>query len=574
MKPHLQAAIATLVALRLVAQTVAQTPALPQSADPSSVLRVTTRLVQVSVIVTGKKSEPVTGLTKDDFVVLDRGKPQQIQFFAEEASGVLPPQKDQKPLPANVFSNKLEHRSNAPTAVSVILLDLLNTKFQDQVYARNQLIKFLQQLKPTDRVALYALGRELRILHDFTADASSLLRTLDKHSNKKTPGLEAGEIDMDFDSWLDQSTQIMSDFYQVNRNRATFNAITAIANHVTNLPGRKNLIWISSGFPFTMGMNDDGHSSINREVRVFSEESENTARALNNANMAIYPVDARGLFTDPQFSAANSSASSMPRASGGGGGGGGGKKGNSNPRPSTPKAGNNSNNSKLSAMTKNHDIMNILADRTGGRAFYNTNDLKKAIQTAVEDSKVTYNIGYYPADIEWDGRYREIKVQVKKPGLHVRHRHGYFAFAEKDLTPKQKETLLREAVSSPLDSTDLGLIARIDITDPAKPNLARIIVNAEARKVQFDTTGDRQNATIDLMFLTSVQGQSPKGTTDTMTLALTKDNYAKIMKEGITSMKTIELPADAYQLRIVARDQKSGAIGSVTLPLNAKTLKR
>ena len=561
MKPHIQAAIATLVAFRLIAQTVAQTPALPQATEPPPpVLRVTTRLVQVSVIVTGKKSEPVTGLTKDDFVVLDKGKPQQIQFFSEEAYGVLPPQKDQKPLPVNLFSNKLEHRSNAPTAITVILLDMLNTKFQDQVYARNQLIKFLQQLKPTDRVALYALGRELRVLHDFTSDASSLLRTLAKHTGKPNPDLEAGDLDPDFDSWLDQSV-VMNDFLQVRRTHTTFEALTAIANHVTNLPGRKNLIWISSGFPFTMGMADDGRANLNREVRVFSEESENTARALNNANMAIYPVDARGLFTDPAFSAENRSVSGNPRMSTG-------KKGNSNPRPPA------NSGAKLRNLTKTQDIMNILANRTGGRAFYNTNDLKKAIQTAVEDSKVTYNIGYYPAGIEWDGRYREIKVQVKKPGTHVRHRLGYFAFPEKDLTPKQKETFLKDAVWSPLDSTDLGMIVRIDVLDPKKPNTARVIVNAEARKVQWETEGDRQKATIDMLFLTTVQGQAAKGETDTMKLALTKDNFAKIMKEGITTMKQLDLPPDAYQLRVVMRDEKSGAIGSVTVPLNEKTLKR
>ncbi len=566
MKIHIQAAIATLVALRLVAQTVAQTPALPQSTEPPApVLRVTTRLVQVSVIVTGKKNEPVTGLTKDDFVVLDRGKPQQIQFFSEEAYGALPPGKDQKPLPVNVFSNKLEHRSNAPAAITVILLDMLNTKFENQVYARNQLIKFLQQLKPTDRVALYALGRELRVLHDFTSDASSLLRTLAKHGGKSTPELdastEADNLDPEFDEWLSQSTQTMSDFYQVRRSHTTFEALMAIANHVTTLPGRKNLIWISSGFPFTMGMEDDGRANLNREVRVFSEESENTARALNNANMAIYPVDARGLFTDPAFSAENRSVSNMPRQ-------GNSKKGNSMPRPPA------NSGAKLRNLTKTQDIMNILANRTGGRAFYNTNDLKKAIQTAVEDAKVTYNIGYYPAGIEWDGRYREIKVQVKKPGTHVRHRLGYFAFPEKELTPKQKETFLKDAVWSPLDSTDLGMVARIDILDPKKPNIARVIVNAEARKVQWETEGDRQKATIDMLFLTTIQGQPAKGNTDTMHLALTKDNFAKIMKEGITMVKQIELPPDAYQLRVVMRDEKSGAIGSVTLPLNNKTLKR
>ncbi len=538
---------------------------MPQEGGAPPVIKVTTRLVQVSVIVTGKKNEPVTGLTKDDFVVLDKGKPQQIQFFAEEAYGVLPPQKDQKPLPPNVFSNKLEHRSNAPTAVTVILLDLLNTKFADQAYARTQLIKFLQQLKPTDRVALYVLGRELRVLHDFTTDASSLLRTLAKHTSKAAAGVEAGELDTDFDSWLSDGTQMMQDFMQVRRNQTTFGAITAIANHVTNLPGRKNLVWISSGFPFNMGMNDDGHSAPNREIRTFSEESEKTARALNNANMAIYPVDARGLFTDPQFSAANSrpSGGGMPRPSTG-------KKGNSNPRPPS----NNNSGAKLRALTKTQDVMNILADRTGGRAFYNTNDLKKAIQTAVEDSKVTYNIAYYPSDIEWDGRYREIKVQVKKPGTHVRHRLGYFAFPEQDMTPKQKETMLRDAVWSPLDSTDLGMVARIDILDPKKPNVARIIVNADAGKVQWETEGDRQKATIDMLFLTTVQGQASKGMTDTMKLALTKENFDKIMKGGIATMKSIELPEGAYQVRVVMRDAKSGAIGSVTIPLTDKTLKR
>jgi VWFA-related protein len=557
-KPHLQAAVAALVAFRLVAQT----PALPQTAESAPpVLRVTTRLVQVSVIVTGKKNEPILGLTKDDFVVFDRGKPQQIQFFSEEARGVLPPQKDRKPLPPNVFSNKLEHRSNAPSAITVILLDMLNTKFQDQVYARNQLIKFLQQLKPSDRVALYALGRELRVLHDFTSDASSLLRTLAKHTGKPNPDLEAGELDPDLDSWLDQSTQVMDDFYQVRRTHTTFEALMAIANHVTNLPGRKNLIWISSGFPFTMGMEDDGRANLNREVRVFSEESENTARALNNANMAIYPVDARGLFTDPAFSAENRSVGNMPRQRTS-------RKGNSNPRPPA------NSGAKLRNLTKTQDIMNILANRTGGRAFYNTNDLKKAIQTAVEDSRVTYNIGYYPAGIEWDGRYREIKVQLKKPGAHLRYRLGYFAFPEKDLTPKQKETFLKDAVWSPLDSTDLGLVARIDILDPKKPNLARVIVNADAHKVQWETEGDRQKAVIDMLFLTTAQGQPAKGTTDTMTLALTKENFAKIMKEGITTMKQLELPPNSYQLRVVMRDQKSGTIGSVTIPLNNTTLKR
>src|SRR5260370_14438383 len=122
------------------------------------VLRVTTRLVQVNVVVHDKRGEPVAGLTKTDFTLYEKGKERKIAFFS-----VLQGNKPLKlpggaQLPANIFSNRVK-RGESPTSATVILLDALNTKFEDQAYAKAELIKFLKKVQPEDRVAIYLLSR-------------------------------------------------------------------------------------------------------------------------------------------------------------------------------------------------------------------------------------------------------------------------------------------------------------------------------------------------------------------------------------------------------------------------------
>ena len=134
------------------------------SAQEPPVLRVTTRLVEVNVIVTDKQGQPVEGLTKDDFTVTEGGKEQPITNFSVERMRVLPPPAE--PLPPDVHTNRYELIGGAPSAVTLILFDLLNTRFRDKTFARLELLKFLRgQLRPHDRVALFALDSELHLLH-------------------------------------------------------------------------------------------------------------------------------------------------------------------------------------------------------------------------------------------------------------------------------------------------------------------------------------------------------------------------------------------------------------------------
>jgi 3',5'-cyclic AMP phosphodiesterase CpdA len=140
------------------------------SSDPPARLRVTTRLVQVNVVVNDKHGNPITGLTKNDFELLDNKKPQEIRVFSEETKSPSPA--SPVPLPANTYTNRIDQQEH-PEGVTVILLDTLNTDFADQALLRSQLLKFVETLQPQDHVALYWLGSSgLRILHDFTSRPS------------------------------------------------------------------------------------------------------------------------------------------------------------------------------------------------------------------------------------------------------------------------------------------------------------------------------------------------------------------------------------------------------------------
>lgn len=530
----------------------APTKAQPQAKQEPPVVHVITRLVQVNAIVQDKKGEPVTDLTRDDFTVLDQGQSQTISTFSVESLRMLPA--PAQPAPTNVFSNRFEQKADTPTSVTVILLDGLNTRFEDMAQARAQIIKFLGQLQPQDRVALYTLTTRLRVLHDFTTDATSLLRALERSKGHVSAELAASEpepvnltgIDA-LDEFLTAANQRVADFYTINRVEMTAGAIEGIANHLAGLPGRKNLVWVSGSFPFSIGLDAPfTPATASQERRTFSEEVERAARALNNANMAIYPVDARGLI-GPSFAtrgpAFNPSVRRRPNVQG----------------PS---------NIKFSPDRANFDTMNILADRTGGRAFYNTNDIQGSIRRAIEDSRVTYVLGFYPTHGNWDGKFREIKVQVMRPGLHVRYRRGYFALADVSLDSKQREVVMHAALGSPLDDTSLGLEVHVQVVDVPGAMTLKTELLVYPRDLTLVAQGDRWVGAVDVLFVQrGPDGKDLAGEVKTLNLNLKRETYDEVMKKGLSLTRNLPLASGVAQFRVVVRDATSGSIGSLTIPL-------
>jgi hypothetical protein len=268
--------------------------------------------------------------------------------------------------------------------------------------------------------------------------------------------------------------------------------------------------------------------------RTFNSEIEATAKALSNANLAIYPVDARGLLGPDIFAVLS---------------------GGSKQIPGSPPPGE-------------FDTMVTLADRTGGRAFYNTNDINGAIRRAIDDSRVTYVLGYYPTHNEWNGRFREIKVEVGRPGMQVRSRKGYFAFPDGPASNKEAELALVEAAKSPLESTGLGLDVRVDPDENSNTRQLKLAVRVEPSQVLLVKNGDRWKDDLDIKWVqVAADGHVLSSSSQTMNINLPQQAYEVFLSKGVTITREITLLEDAAELRLAARDGGNGAIGSVDIPL-------
>jgi VWFA-related protein len=522
---------------------------------PDLVLRTTTRLVQVNVIVT-KKGAAVPGLKKEDFQVFDNGKRQEIRQFSEETRAILPTAA--APLPQGTFTNQLEQRSGTPAAVTAILLDGVNTRFSDQTYARKQVVEFLKQIQPEDRIAIYTLDtRGLRVLHDYTTDSSDLVARLAKYQGDIAPDVTGTSDLIDpLGGWLGSGgNSFERNFFLNNRILQTLRAIEFIAQNLAPLPGRKNLIWISSAFPLQIGygtgigggsgsaaratgigasstgrnsgMGGGGSSSMPRPPRdqqSWVADTDRTIRALNDANLAIYPVDARGLV-----------ASASARVA--------------------------------SRTYNNQATMEELASRTGGRAFVNTNDIAGAIRTAVEDSSVTYTLGFYPENDKFNNSFHGLKVKlIDFPHLELRYRKGYMDQS----TPPQDEGLrraaLHDAVLSPMDANGIGLRAQVHGTSAGFDVTLRV----DPKTIVLDPQGDRWAGKLDLLFVEKdAHGAQTFGVDDTLSMELKKPNYERVQQEGLIYHRVLPRSGTASEVRMVVRDASTGAVGSITAQLSA-----
>ncbi len=525
-------------------------PPQPASAQTPAAIRATTRLVQVSVVVHDKHGNPISGLTKDDFVLLDEKKPQAIQVFSAETN--QPPDHAPAPLPPDTYTNRIEEQAGVPTSVTVILLDGLNTKFEDQAQARKQVIKFLMQIQPQDRVALYTLGREVQVLHDFTTDASSLLAVLSKFRGRSNAEVDESVPDQPIDlssipgsgalqAFLDGAAQTEANDLTRDRVILTVDGLVSIANHVASLPGRKNLVWVSGSFPIDIGFDKFDLSQNNDHIQ-FEEEVERAARAMNAANLAVYPVDARGLIGMNKDM--TSTAPMRPRRN-----------------SSMGSPGGSPNQSEFATM-------DMMADRTGGKAFYNSNDIFGAIRRALDDSRVTYTLGYYPDGVAWDGKFHNIKVEVKRPGTEVRARKGYFAIAENSGKPQNANTVMEEMSRSPLDATAIGMHVNVQPLDSAGTHSVKLEVRMDVHDFSMEHKDARWTGTLDVgIAFMNGKDEILNGTSQTVHLNLDQSRYDFAVQKGLVYRKDLPIPAAATVLRAIVLDEPTGNIGSIGIPL-------
>ncbi len=552
----------------LAALTVAAGAAPPQTAPDAPpapappVITATTRLVQVSVIAK-ENGEPAAGLKAEDFTVRVDGRPQKISYFTAESTGPSPVANT--PLPPHTFTNILAARGQTINGITVVLLDLVNTRLVDRMYARQQLIKYLEEISPQDRIGVYFFGGRLRVLHEYTADMTEFQKKLADAKNRlisvsgtETPGAldrEQSEFDGAFEGRGGSFQE--REFYMRNRVLGTLAVFKFIAQHLERVPGRKNLIWLSDAFPMIFG-----YQTMNQMGESYTEEEDATVRALSQANVSVYPIDARGL-TPPHAFDASRGSNRSPLSAGSG-------------RVSSNRPGNAQRAGAGRGQNAAHATMDDVAQRTGGHAFYNTNDLARAIHEAVADSALTYTIGFYPVDERGDRDFHKIKIETVRRHVSLHYRSGYFDVPRAALDEQQRMLQLHDALFSPVDATELGLTVHAEPSSAPSGSSAgapavNLKVTIQPDGVLLKQDGDRHDGRIDVLLVQfdarGNQIEGPADTHETIELKMHGENYRKFMAEGLGMRKTVAPSPRAETLKIVVRDAGSGMIGSITVPL-------
>ncbi len=548
---------------------------------PSLTIRANTRLVLIDVIATDKKGEPVSGLKADDFTIEENGKKQKVTVFVPPAGNRPTP----SPAPPGILSNHPE--SVGPAGVPIVLLlDATNSPFKEQAYGRSQMLKYAaEQIQAGHPIAILALTDRLHVLQQFTSDPQVLATAIKNYkpqepimsTNLGPPPSALADVPSGggrgAGSPANTTAQGIAEFegaqvaYNLERRTLiTIEAMRSLTRMLGGLPGRKNVVWLTADLPFDLipesrnmsdtelAMDLPGSQSKSLQLRstgamqeeqrsLYGDQIRSAESQLANANVAVYPVDLRGLVgagMEATYTGAHESdihSAGMAKAA----------------------------LSSTDAVRASQGTMEEVAAETGGKAYINQNEIKNGIALAAADDKASYELGYYPENKKWDGKYRSLKVKVAQGDTQLRYRKGYFAV---DTTPA-KNVNYDQDVSAALQFnaplTQVSFMAQSKPTDPGK---MRVVFLVDAHTLTAEDSGG--NKKLNMSLYACVFDQSGKMLSSRSTKvdrSFDTATYQQIADKGMMVPIDLEVPKEGTELRLAVLDNKTGYIGTVSGPL-------
>ena len=552
------------------------------SSDSPTVIRATTRLVQVDVVVTDSSGHPVKErLSEKDFTILEDGKPQKISFFSfqqfedQEKQKQLPPQ-----LPPHVTTNRPEYRRAAGPPI-ILLMDGVNTPVENQIVVRQQMLKFLaDHFDPGMRIAVFLLGNELTMLQDFTSNPALLTAAMQKYRSQASAAGRQGGADVQLQAPTfdganlppqaraqgaagsggdSDSRSLMNIGYALARFEKesnantmemrvahTADALAAIARYLAGFPGRKVIIWFSASFPLNLSVVDPEDFDV---YRSYADRVRAATNLLSDAQVAIYTVDARGLVGNSISDPSETGRDANGRMA------------------LTVDAHMNANSKETFERFNKEDSLIKVAEETGGRVFLNTNDFDRAIVEGVRDSSTFYEIGYYPTHKQWDGKFHTVKVKVAGDGLRVRHRSGYYATDpekwRKSGEGEMKAALERDSIAS------TGVLFYARAMPPSGNADVKVEFLVDPHTITFETQSENQHE-CSLEFQVQAftpEGKLVKAEVQQAEAPLKQETFDRIQRSGLPMPVSIKLAPGQYMLHLGVRDNRTGQFGTSELPL-------
>jgi VWFA-related protein len=393
------------LALSLLPLAAQQSSVSKQSSPSSLVLKRTVRRVILDVVVADSDRKPVRGLTQQDFSVTEDDRRQQILSFDvhDLDSAFTPP--SLPPLPPDTFVNVPTAPERGP--LYILLLDMVNTEVTDQLWARQQLLKFMKDKPSGTRFAIFVISDGLHLIQGFTSDKNQLSAVADPDRPRAhlprvfLNGNNSGRGDRVF----------------------MISIFTDIAQYLNGLSGRKNLMWFSGAFPMRTAPSDEDSPDLREDIK-------RAINAMVRSQVAIYPVDVRGVMVDDAHAPGGATAEGRGMYSDfrSGGAVAGGSTATPNASAPTARAGARPGaGTGYSLLASSYMSEDEIAHATGGHAYYSTNDLKGALAEATELGGSYYSLTYSPSNENYDGKLRSIHVELSQRGYHMEYRSSYYA---------------------------------------------------------------------------------------------------------------------------------------------------
>src|SRR4051812_49140211 len=500
-------------------------------------------LVLVPVVVSDKKGSHVHGLKKEDFAVLEDDHPKTLSVFEAVHTE---PHVMQLASSQDVFSNTIKPAATQ-SRVTIIVLDTLNTTFFDQVTARREILKFLSNLEPGEPVALLNLSKSgLHVIHDFSSDPQ-ILATAVKHVRGQLGFKDTSSGDQVSDNLPNlpavaaESAQLQNIETEVEGAFAshqqsfsiklTLISMRQLAKAFTGFPGRKTVIWATGGIPFSV----DDPGRLGFFSADLLPEYESAWRDLNNANMAVYPLEVTGV-TNPAYNPASVSGRRALRYR----------------RP---------------MRVGNTDNLELFANMTGGRYCPYASDIKKCFREATDDSSDYYLLAYPTDSSHIKPGWHKIKVKLLKGDYQVRARTGYLvAEAHKEKNPElQPDADVAMGLTAPMDYTELPF--SVPWTGKAHAGEKETFRFRYSIAPADVNQGEKNHISLGFAALATDSKGKPLGQfSKVMEGDLPPEMSAAVRAKGVSFDGTIDLaPGKDQSIRFLVRDNLTGKMGSVTV---------
>ena len=506
-------------------------------AQEPATFKTSTNLVVINLTVRDKSGKLIDTLKKEDFTLFEDDKPQALSVFEIErlstvaAPSPAPQLKTRDAAPAstaNPASPTADRPSFKDRRLLAFFFDFSSMQPAEQIRAKDAALKFVdQQMTPSDLVTILTFSNKLKVVEEFTDDREVLKTAIQKFrigesSELAVDAATAAEEGDDSGGFVADETE----FNVFNTDRK-LSALESAAKQLGTFSEKKALIYFSSGVGRTGTENDS--------------QLRSTVNAAIKANVAFYPIDARGLIATPLGGDASTAS----------------PKGTGIFTGSTQKGTRDKINNQ-------QETLDTLASDTGGKAMLDSNDLTEGIQQAQKDISTYYLLGYYSTNAMDDGRFRKIRVKLNNPSLQAKldYRPGYYANKTfKKFNSTDKERQLEEALTLGNPVTDLPMALEIDYFRISKDKyFVPISVKIPGSSIDLS-----KRSSTDLDFIGQIRDSAGKlvtGVRDGITIKLNQDDAAKLSRKQLQYDTGIVLSPGDYRLTFLARENQTGKMGT------------